>query len=196
MLKVDAVSLMMSVGIYLRLGFSSSHAYAYKVPVTFGLTLCFLLSLLGGVLYRQDRWIAYRQVAVRTFAALYIGMNAVYLYPRYAKEAFSFAWPWLLRYSNAWVLLMTAVGLMVRFHVHVPLQLINFAISAATLPSAICQAGPDNFANVAGAVNFACHNYWKEVVIIDNIDDNTQQHRRMQLVADYKSNPLFSKGLS
>lgn len=32
---------------------------------------------------------------------------------------------------------------------------------------------PDNFANVAGAVNFACHNYWKEVVIIDNIDDNT-----------------------
>lgn len=29
----------------------------------------------------------------------------------------------------------------VRFHVHVPLQLINFAVSAAILPSAICQAG-------------------------------------------------------
>ena len=54
-----------------------------------------------------------RQYALRTFAAAYIGVNALYLYPRYAKEAFSSAWPWLLRYSNAWVLLMTAVGLMV-----------------------------------------------------------------------------------
>jgi len=54
-LQVDAVSLMMAVGIYLRLGFASSHAYAYKVPVTFGLTLCFLLSLLAGVLCVQDR---------------------------------------------------------------------------------------------------------------------------------------------
>ena len=54
-----------------------------------------------------------RQYALRTFAAVYIGVNALYLYPRYAKEAFSSAWPWLLRYSNAWVLLMTAVGLMV-----------------------------------------------------------------------------------
>lgn len=54
-LQVDAVSLMMAVGIYLRLGFASGHAYAYKVPVTFGLTLCFLLSLLAGVLCLQDR---------------------------------------------------------------------------------------------------------------------------------------------
>ncbi len=59
------------------------------------------------------RWIACRQRALRSFAAVYIGVNALYLYPRYAKEAFSSAWPWLLRYSNAWVLLMTAVGLMV-----------------------------------------------------------------------------------
>ncbi len=29
----------------------------------------------------------------------------------------------------------------VRFHVHVPLQQINFAISSVILPSAICQAG-------------------------------------------------------
>lgn len=72
-----------------------------------------LQTLFSSELIYFCRWIAYRQVAVRTFAALYIGMNAVYLYPRYAKEAFSFAWPWLLRYSNAWVLLMTAVGLMV-----------------------------------------------------------------------------------
>ncbi len=54
-LQVDAVSLMMAVGIYLRLGFSSGHAYAYKVPVTFGLTLCCLLALLGVVLCVQDR---------------------------------------------------------------------------------------------------------------------------------------------
>jgi len=46
---------MMAVGIYLRLGFSSGHAYAYKVPVTFGLTLCCLLALLGVVLCVQDR---------------------------------------------------------------------------------------------------------------------------------------------
>jgi len=59
------------------------------------------------------RWIRGRQHALRTFVAVYIGVNALYLYPRYAKEAFSSAWPWLLRYSNAWVLLMTAVGLMV-----------------------------------------------------------------------------------
>ena len=59
------------------------------------------------------RWIACRQRALRSFAAVYIGVNALYLYPRYAKEAFSSAWPWLLRYSNAWVLLMSAVGLMV-----------------------------------------------------------------------------------
>ena len=29
----------------------------------------------------------------------------------------------------------------VRFHVHLPLQLINFAMSAAFLPHAICKAG-------------------------------------------------------
>jgi hypothetical protein len=59
------------------------------------------------------RWIVCRQRALRSFAAVYIGVNALYLYPRYAKDAFSSTWPWLLRYSNAWVLLMTAVGLMV-----------------------------------------------------------------------------------
>ncbi len=59
------------------------------------------------------RWVLYRQSALRTFAAVYIGVNAFYLYPKYAREAFNPAWPWLLRHSNTWVLLMTAAGLMV-----------------------------------------------------------------------------------
>lgn len=141
MLKVDAVSLLMALGIYIRLGFASGHAYAFQVPVTFGAMLFLLVTMLCGVICMQDKWTQYRQHALRMFAAVYVGVNALYLYPKYAKEAFSPSWLWLLRYSNTWVLLMTAVGLMVRFHVHLPLQLINFAVSAAILPHAICKAG-------------------------------------------------------
>ena len=36
---------------------------------------------------------------------------------------------------------MAVLSVQVRFHVHLPLQLINFAMSAAILPHAICKAG-------------------------------------------------------
>ena len=39
--------------------------------------------------------------------------------------------------------------LQVRLHIHVPCQLINFAMSAAVLPQAICQAG------------FREHSFWR-----------------------------------
>ena len=73
---------------------------------------------------------------LRSFAAVYIGVNALYLYPRYAKEAFSSAWPWLLRYSNAWVLLMTAVGLMVSACASPFVQLLSASAEVCWLLSA------------------------------------------------------------
>jgi len=82
------------------------------------------------------RWIVCRQRALRSFAAVYIGVNALYLYPRYAKEAFSSAWPWLLRYSNAWVLLMTAVGLMVSACASPFVQLLSASAEVCWLLSA------------------------------------------------------------
>jgi len=82
------------------------------------------------------RWIRGRQHALRTFVAVYIGVNALYLYPRYAKEAFSSAWPWLLRYSNAWVLLMTAVGLMVSACASPFVQLLSASAEVCWLLSA------------------------------------------------------------
>lgn len=55
----------------------------------------------------------YRQAVLRSAAAVYNGMNGLYLYPRYAHEASAPTLPWLLRYSSTWPLLMTAVGVMV-----------------------------------------------------------------------------------
>ena len=56
-MQVDAVSLIICVIIYLHLGFSSGHGYAYRVPLTFGLTLTVMLSIVYTVLYMQDRYI-------------------------------------------------------------------------------------------------------------------------------------------
>ena len=45
------------------------------------------------------------------------------------------------RKLKSWKVGKVLLLVQVRFHVHVPLQLVNFAISATILPSAICQAG-------------------------------------------------------
>ena len=54
-MQVDAVSLIICVIIYLHLGFSSGHGYAYQVPLTFGLTLAVMLTIVYTVLYMQNR---------------------------------------------------------------------------------------------------------------------------------------------
>ena len=46
-----------------------------------------------------------------------------------------------LKCQESWKVGKVLLLVQVRFHVHVPLQLVNFAISATILPSAICQAG-------------------------------------------------------
>ena len=53
--QVDTVSLFICTVIYLHLGFSSSHGFAYRVPITFGVTLGIMLSMVYVVLYMQDR---------------------------------------------------------------------------------------------------------------------------------------------
>ena len=52
---MDALSLGIAVIIYLNLGFSSGHAYASRVPITFGLTLAMLLSCLYATIFMKDR---------------------------------------------------------------------------------------------------------------------------------------------
>lgn len=54
-LQVDTISMIICVVIYLHLGFASSHGYAFRVPLTFGVSLTIMLAILFTVLCQHNR---------------------------------------------------------------------------------------------------------------------------------------------
>ena len=95
-------------------------AFLARYSNTSTLVTTSLALMVSTLCYRSDsclgayrRWVPIRQGALRTFAAMYMGANSFYLFPRYVRTAYSPQWTWVLRYSGSWPLLMTAVGLMV-----------------------------------------------------------------------------------
>lgn len=62
-MQVDIISIVISMIIYLNLGFSATHAFASRVPITFSLTLVVHLCLLYFMYFHAQRYASCQMLA-------------------------------------------------------------------------------------------------------------------------------------